>query len=125
MVIWVHHLANKFDKIYYFPAYELVIDVLRDYRFYDIDMVHPNYQATQYVLEKFMQHFISDESQKLAEELQKLVTARKHRPFQPSTEAHKKFLLSNYEKALDLKQKYPFLPLEEELHYFSSTVTAP
>ena len=121
----VHHLANKFDKIYYFPAYELVIDVLRDYRFYDIDMVHPNYQATQYVLEKFMQHFISDESQKLAEELQKLVTARKHRPFQPSTEAHKKFLLSNYEKALDLKQKYPFLPLEEELHYFSSTVTAP
>ena len=50
----VHNLVNKFDKIYYFPAYELVIDVLRDYRFYDIDLVHPNYPATQFVLEKFM-----------------------------------------------------------------------
>ena len=46
----VHHLVNKFDNIYYFPAYELVIDVLRDYRFYDIDMVHPNYAATDFVL---------------------------------------------------------------------------
>ena len=44
----VHHLVNKFDKLYYFPAYELVIDVLRDYRFY-IDLAHPNYAATQYV----------------------------------------------------------------------------
>ena len=43
----VHHLVNKFGRLYYFPAYELVIDVLRDYRFYDIDMVHPNYPATQ------------------------------------------------------------------------------
>jgi hypothetical protein len=51
----VHHFANKFGRIYYFPAYELVIDVLRDYRFYDRDMVHPNYQATGFVLEKFMQ----------------------------------------------------------------------
>ena len=116
----VHHLVNKFEKIYYFPAYELVIDVLRDYRFYDIDMVHPNYQATQFVLEKFMQHFITDESQKLAEEVQKIVTARKHKPFQPSTDAHKKFLLSNYEKVLAIRKKYPFLSLEEELEYFSA-----
>ena len=42
----VHHLVNKFSRLYYFPSYELVIDVLRDYRFYDIDLVHPNYQAT-------------------------------------------------------------------------------
>ena len=43
----VHHLVNKFDRLWYFPAYELVIDVLRDYRFYDVDMVHPNYPATE------------------------------------------------------------------------------
>ena len=49
----VHHLVDKFDRLYYFPAYELVIDVLRDYRFYDVDMAHPNYPATQFVLEKF------------------------------------------------------------------------
>lgn len=117
----VHHLVNKFDKIYYFPAYELVIDVLRDYRFYDIDMVHPNYQATQFVLEKFMQNFVDEESQKLAEEIQKIVTARKHKPSQPTTEAHRKFLQSNYEKAMAIQNKYPYLQLQGELEYFLVT----
>ena len=115
----VHHLVNKFQSIYYFPAYELVIDVLRDYRFYDIDMVHPNYQATQFVLEKFMQYFISDESQKLAEEIHGIVTAKKHKPFQPATEAHRKFLQANYEKASAIQKKYPFLSLKEEIEHFS------
>ncbi|HKH62417.1 MAG TPA: GSCFA domain-containing protein [Flavitalea sp.] len=115
----VHQLVNKFDKIYYFPAYELVIDVLRDYRFYDIDMVHPNYQATQFVFERFMQYFMNDESQKLAEEIQKIVTARKHRPLQPSTEAHRKFLQANLEKATAIQKRYPYLSLQEEVKYFS------
>jgi hypothetical protein len=118
----VHHLVNKFDKIYYFPAYELVIDVLRDYRFYDIDLVHPNYQATQFVLDKFMENLVSEEGRKLAEEINKIITARKHRPFQSETEAHKKFLHSNYEKAVVLRDRYPFLSLEEELNYFSSAI---
>ena len=81
----VHHLVNKFDRLWYFPAYELVIDVLRDYRFYDIDMVHPNYPATQYVLEKFTQHFIDEPSRQIMEEVKKIAIARKHKAFQPST----------------------------------------
>ncbi|HWK07199.1 MAG TPA: GSCFA domain-containing protein [Puia sp.] len=116
----VHHLVNKFDRISYFPAYELVIDVLRDYRFYDIDMVHPNYQATSFVLEKFTRFFIDEPSQQLMEELKKIVIARKHRPFQPTTRAHKKFLLDHWEKTVALKARYPFLDLEDEIAYFSS-----
>lgn len=116
----VQHLVNKFDRIYYFPAYELVIDVLRDYRFYDVDLVHPNYPATQFVLDKFMQYFVNDESRKLAEEIQKIVTARKHKPFQSETVAHKSFLKSNFDKLLTIQKKYPFLVLKEELEYFSS-----
>jgi hypothetical protein len=58
----VHHLVNKFDRLYYFPAYELVIDVLRDYRWFDIDMVHPNYGATQFVLEKFTQWALPEDT---------------------------------------------------------------
>src|SRR4030095_8489576 len=61
----VHHLVNKFDRIYYFPAYELVIDVLRDHRFYDLDLVHPNYQATQFVLDKFLENYASEGSMEL------------------------------------------------------------
>jgi hypothetical protein len=114
----VHHLVNKFDKLYYFPAYELVIDVLRDYRFYDIDMVHPNYQATSFVLDKFMRHFVDEKAQQLAEEIKKIVIARKHKPFQPSTEAHKKFLKTHLEKAQELQRKYPFLNLDEDIRYF-------
>ena len=115
----VHHLVNKFDRLYYFPAYELVIDVLRDYRFYDIDMAHPNYPATQFVLEKFMTHFVDEPSQQLAAELKKLSIARRHKPFHPQTEAHQKFLQSQLLKAQELQSQFPFLDLSDELNYFS------
>jgi len=116
----VHHLVNKFDRLFYFPAYELVIDVLRDYRFYDIDMVHPNYAATEFVLEKFRRHYIDEPSQQLMEEVRKIVVARKHRPFQPDTNAHRQFLQNHYNKAKELQERYPFLDFHEELAYFKS-----
>lgn len=115
----VHHLVNKFGRLYYFPAYELVIDVLRDYRYYDIDMVHPNYPATQYVLEQFTSHYIDKGSQALIEEVKRIVTARKHKPFQPSTQAHKRFLQDHLEKTQELARRCPFLDLREEMGYFS------
>src|SRR5207342_20284 len=75
-----HQLVNKFNRTYYFPAYELVIDVLRDYRFYDKDLVHPNYAATKYVLETFMEYYVEPESRILAEEIRKLQVSGKHKP---------------------------------------------
>ena len=116
----VHHLVNKFDKLHYFPAYELVIDVLRDYRFYDVDMVHPNYQATQFVLRKFTEHFIDPPSQEIMQEVRKIIIAKKHKAFQPSSNAHRQFLLSHFEKAQQLKTRYPFLDMDDELDHFSS-----
>jgi GSCFA family len=115
----VHHLVNKFDRLFYFPAYELVIDVLRDYRFYDIDMVHPNYAATQFVLEKFVEYGIDAGSRQVLEEVKKLVVARRHRPLHPETSAHTRFLREQYEKTVALAQKYPFLDLSEEIRQFS------
>jgi hypothetical protein len=115
----VHHLAEKWDRIHYFAAYELVIDVLRDYRFYDVDMVHPNYPATAFVLEQFVRHCIDEPGQRLLEEVKKIVTARRHKPFQPATQAHRRFLQDHWQKAAELAKKYPFLDLREELDYFS------
>lgn len=115
----VHHLSNKFDNIYYFPSYELVIDVLRDYRFYDIDMVHPNYAATEFVLEKFVQHFVDEEARELMQEIKKIVTARKHKAIQPATQAHQRFLRTHLQKAQALQQQHAFLDLSEEINYFS------
>lgn len=116
----VHHLVNKFADIYYFPAYELVIDVLRDYRFYDIDLAHPNYMATEFVLEKFAASCIDEESQQLMQEVKKIVIARKHKAFQPETNAHKQFLKAHAEKVKALQEKYPFIDLTEEWNYFNA-----
>lgn len=115
----VHHIVNKFPDTFYFPAYELVIDVLRDYRFYDIDLAHPNYPATEFVLEKFTESFIDEPSRKIMKEIKQIAIAKKHKPFQPNTHVHRQFLKTNYEKAKLLAEKFPFLNMEEELAYFS------
>jgi GSCFA family len=115
----VHQLVNKFDRLFYFPAYELLIDVLRDYRFYDIDMVHPNYPATEFVLEKFTQACMDEPSRQIMDEVKKIVIARKHKPFQPATHAHQQFLSTHLGKTKDLQKRFPFLNWEEELDYFS------
>jgi GSCFA family len=114
-----HQLVNKFNRTHYFPAYELVIDVLRDYRFYDKDLVHPNYMATNYVVESFMEHYAEPESRLLGEEIRKLQISRKHRPLHSETDAHRRFLNDQYQKARNLSEKYPFLDFKEELSYFS------
>ena len=114
----VHHLVNKFDRLFYFPAYELVIDILRDYRFYSEDMVHPNYLATDFVLEKFLSSYTSEETKSLIEEVKKVLIARRHKPSHPSTEAHKKFLQINIEKLKKLQQQYPLISFEEEIDFF-------
>lgn len=115
----VHSLVEKYDFVHYFPAYELVIDVLRDYRFYDIDLVHPNYPATDFVLEKFSETCIDIETQQVMQEVKKIVTARKHRAFQPETMAHMQFLMNHYQKTVELQKKYPWLDLSDEIEYFS------
>lgn len=117
----VHQIVSENTSAFYFPAYELVIDVLRDYRFYDVDLVHPNYPATEFVLEKFTATCIAETDRELMNELRKIMIARRHRAFQPGTKAHQQFLASHFEKTRLLKEKYPFLDLSEELVYFSKT----
>lgn len=114
----VHHLVNKLDRLYYFPAYELVIDVLRDYRFFDIDMVHPNYQATQFVLEHFTESYLDKETQALMNEIRSIVIARKHKPFNAASQQHQTFLKKHLEKAQLLLQQHPYLNLSEEIAFF-------
>lgn len=114
----VHHLVDKFDKLYYFPAYEIMVDVLRDYRFYDIDLVHPNYAGTSYVLELFKQSCMDEQTIALSEIMHKIHLAKNHKPFNPDSEQHKNFMRKNYEQCLILSQQYPYLNFDEELRYF-------
>jgi len=116
----VHHLVEKFEGLYYFPAYELVIDDLRDYRFYAEDMVHPNYLATDYVWEKFCDAFITKSSREIMKEINLINAAKAHKPFQPESKAHKAFLQKNLVKVMDLQEKYPYIDFNEDLKYFTS-----
>lgn len=113
----VHALVNN-DNIFYFPAYELIIDDLRDYRFYAEDMVHPNYAATQYVWEKFVATAIDESSQELIKEINIINAARNHKPFNPGSKQHKIFLQTHLEKAQSLAVQYPYINLEKEIEYF-------
>jgi len=114
----LQQLEEQKIPFYYFPAFELVVDVLRDYRFYDIDLVHPNYSATNYVLEQFMEHCVSKEAMSLAEQIKKLVMAMRHRPRMPKTQQHLAFLKQHYDMALSLHEQYPAIDLNLELAFF-------
>jgi len=116
----VHHLVDKFEKLYYFPAYELVIDDLRDYRFFAEDLVHPNYVATQYVWEKFVKACMSESTKKLMEQIHSVNLAFQHKPFNPGSAQHLAFLRSFCEKTRSLQEQYPYLKFDDELSYFAS-----
>lgn len=115
----VHDLVEQFEQVYYFPAYELVIDDLRDYRFYAEDLVHPNYYATQYVWDKFVNACMDDETKELMKEIAEINLAFQHRPLNPNTSQHKHFLETYFRKTSLLKEKYSFLDMDAELSYFS------
>ena len=116
----VHQLTEKNDSCFYFPAYELIIDDLRDYRFFAEDMVHPNYAATNYVWEKFIATCVDEPSQQLMKEIAVIVAAKNHKPFNPTSEQHKKFLQTNLEKVKKLQQQFSYINLEQEAQYFNS-----
>lgn len=115
----VHELCEEMQAVTYFPAYEFVIDDLRDYRFFAEDMVHPNYAATNYVWEKFKDVLFSLDTKKLMSQIEELNIAVAHKPFNPNSEAHKKFKLSQLKKIEDLAALHPNLDFENEINFFS------
>jgi hypothetical protein len=115
----VHSMIQNHENVFYFPSYELVIDDLRDYRFYAEDLIHPNYQATNYVWEKFSEAVIDEESRLLMKQLHPIHLALNHRAMHPGSAQHKKFLNSMLEKTKQLMDQFPFLDLSEEKKFFS------
>jgi hypothetical protein len=114
----VHQLEERFANVFYFPAYELVLDDLRDYRFYAEDMTHPNYLATQYVWEKFMSACIDKDSIGWMKEINTLNAAKAHKSFHPETNAHQLFLKKNLDKLTELKKQLPELNWNQLEKYF-------
>jgi hypothetical protein len=114
----VHSIVERMSDVFYFPAYEIVIDILRDYRFYDVDMVHPNYQATRYVFEQFKNVFFTEETLALCSRIQEVVTAYRHKPNFAETEAHRKFMAIHLEKIIRLEKEVPQADWQALKEYF-------
>ena len=95
----------------YFPAYEIVNDELRDYRFYREDMLHPSDQAVEYIWQRFGDTYFSDNTRRFLEEWRPVKAALGHRPFNADSEEHKEFLRKTMEKAAALKEKYEGLEM--------------
>lgn len=102
--------ANKVvrgqDMVEYFPAYEIVNDELRDYRFYREDMLHPSDQAVEYIWQRFGDTYFSEHTLSFLEEWRPVKAALGHRPFNADSEEHKEFLRKTMAKADALKAKY-------------------
>lgn len=100
-----HQIREQFDEADYFPSYELMMDDLRDYRFYKKDMIHPNEQAVDYIWQKFTTTFFSKCGQSFIGEWAKLKNAMQHKPFHPASTAHQQFLKDLIEKVQNLSGK--------------------
>ena len=97
---------------HYFPSYEIMMDELRDYRFYKSDMVHPSELAVDYIWEKFKDVWISKEAFSTMEKVEEIQRGMLHRPFNPMSEENQKFLNSLHHKIADLKKEYSFMKFQ-------------
>ena len=110
----INNLVEQHPNCTYFPAYELVIDELRDYRFYKDDLVHPTNFAVNYVWAKFSDCYLNESTIALNTAIQKIKAAVHHKPFNFNSEAHQTFIKNNLALMDDLSKKNAFLNFEGE-----------
>ncbi|MEZ4886347.1 MAG: GSCFA domain-containing protein [Chitinophagales bacterium] len=120
LLVAIHELKQKIENTHYFPAYEIMMDDLRDYRFYESDMLHPNTTAIDYIWEKFQTVYFDDATEKLKGKIEKILNAKNHRPRNPKSQAHLFFLQRQLKLIEVLEIQYPFLDFETEKQYFSN-----
>ncbi len=118
LLLAVEKLQKHSSKPGYFPAYELVMDDLRDYRFYDTDMLHLSETATEYIWDAFAKCYIDDRALNIYSEVLKISKAALHR-VGPDAPQSKRFAENMIGKINDVQAKYPFLDLDPQRKYFA------
>lgn len=101
----IHGLCERHQNVEYFPSYEILIDQLRDYRFYADDMIHPSTAAIDFIWRKFGAVYFNNETKNLVKEWASLRSAIHHKSFQPESASHQKFLIKTLDKANKLNEK--------------------
>ena len=110
----VHSIISQTDDTFYFPSYEIVTEVLRDYRFYKDDLVHPNNSAIDFVFQKFCGVFLDSESRILSKDIEEIVRMLNHRPHFEESINHHKFKNALLQKIKKLNEIYPQINFSKE-----------
>jgi hypothetical protein len=110
-------MIKNFEHLSYFPAYELVLDELRDYRWFKEDRIHPSDEAVRYVLRAFISKYLNHETQDFIERWAKIKNSLSHRPFNVKSEKHQKFLRDLKQKIENFAEK---IDVKEELHFIEN-----
>ena len=119
LLLAIDELCNIFPRsVSYFPAYELMMDDLRDYRFYAPDMLHPSETAIDYIFEHFSHTFFSDETTTQIKQVSKITTAAAHRPLNAADKAYKEFCLKFLTMTQETQQRIPGIDLRNEIEKF-------
>lgn len=118
LIMAAQKMCISLHDCYYFPAFEIMMDDLRDYRFYAEDMIHPSSVAVDYIFEKFVGAAIDSESAQLIPEIDKLIKASNHKPFNPDTPEHQQFKSTQLAKTIALQKRFPLLQLTELMEKF-------
>jgi hypothetical protein len=119
----VHELVSQSNQVDYFPAYEYVMDDLRDYRFYAEDLVHPNFAASGYVWDKLVETYMDHKTQAIMKQIAELQLAMNHKPFFTGSVEHQKFLQSCILKTETLMAAHPTLSLQDHLAFFKAGIS--
>lgn len=122
LLMAVEELVETFPGVYYFPSYELMLDDLRDYRFYADDMLHPSTLAINYIWEYFSECFFSKQTMEMAKQVQQIRKAMEHRPFHPDETAYKRFSQKYLAAVEGLLISEPALNLTEEKVFFERII---
>lgn len=115
LLLAIDELCKSDQSLHYFPSYEIVLDELRDYRFYYEDMVHPNSVAVRYIWERLIETYMHNETCLIIDEWRKIFSALNHRPFNVDSEEYKLFLRQTLLKLKAFDDKYPYICCEEEI----------
>ncbi len=109
LIAAIHQVVDPKKNNHYFPSYEIMMDELRDYRFYAEDMIHPNQTAINYIWEKFATVWITENAHLTMKEVASIQNGYNHKPFNPNSEQHQQFLKSLVSKTTALQKKFPFI----------------
>lgn len=114
LILTAHTLTKKLPNVFYFPAYEILMDDLRDYRFYNADMLHPGEVAVDYVWSTFKKHYFAAPVSEKMEAVARILKAVKHRALYPKSKTQQQFKAATLRQIEQIEQKYPDLSFLEE-----------